>query len=195
MFINPNSGGTIMVKAWVVTAFGGMGSIRGGLYAAFIIGMVEAFVGWMFGMSYGIIALFVLLLATLAWVLLVIAAARPQFIGEPLQLPVSGRDLILAVDLSGSMQIEDFSINGQTVDRLTATKKVAERFIEQRKGDRLGTIIDHYGVAIRTGHHCTMPLMQFYGVPATARASFGMYNTVEEVDVFIDALLKARDMF
>jgi len=66
-FINPNSGGTIMVKAWVVTAFGGMGSIRGGLYAAFIIGMLEAFVGWMFGMSYGIIALFVLLLATLVF--------------------------------------------------------------------------------------------------------------------------------
>ncbi len=64
-FINPNSGGTIMVKAWVVTAFGGMGSIRGDLYAAFIIGMLEAFVGWMFGMSYSIIALFILLLATL----------------------------------------------------------------------------------------------------------------------------------
>lgn len=59
----------------------------------------------------------------------------------------------------------------------------------------LGTIIDHFGVAIRTGHHCTMPLMQFFGVPATARASFGMYNTREEVDVFIEALLKARDMF
>jgi branched-chain amino acid transport system permease protein len=55
-----------MIKAWVVTAFGGMGSIRGGLYAAFIIGMMEAFVGWLFGMSYGIIALFILLLATLA---------------------------------------------------------------------------------------------------------------------------------
>lgn len=66
-FINPNSGGTIMVKAWVVTAFGGMGSIRGGLYAAFIIGMLEAFVGWTFGMSYGIIALFILLLATLVF--------------------------------------------------------------------------------------------------------------------------------
>jgi branched-chain amino acid transport system permease protein len=66
-FINPMSGGTIMVKAWVVTAFGGMGSIRGGLYAAFIIGMVEAFVGWLFGLSYGIIALFVLLLATLVF--------------------------------------------------------------------------------------------------------------------------------
>ena len=59
----------------------------------------------------------------------------------------------------------------------------------------LGTIIDHFGVAIRTGHHCTMPLMQFYGVPATARASFVMYNTKQEVDVFIDALLKAGDMF
>jgi cysteine desulfurase/selenocysteine lyase len=59
----------------------------------------------------------------------------------------------------------------------------------------LGTIIDHYGVAIRTGHHCAMPLMQFYGVPATARASFGMYNTKEEVDIFIDALLQARNMF
>jgi len=65
LFINPTSGGAIMVKAWVVTAFGGMGSIRGGLYAAFIIGMMEAFVGWIFGMSYTIIALFVLLLATL----------------------------------------------------------------------------------------------------------------------------------
>jgi branched-chain amino acid transport system permease protein len=65
-FINPMSGGTIMIKAWVVTALGGMGSIRGGLYAAFIIGMLEAFVGWLFGMSYGIIALFILLLATLA---------------------------------------------------------------------------------------------------------------------------------
>jgi branched-chain amino acid transport system permease protein len=59
------SGGTIMVKAWVVTAFGGMGSIRGGLYAAFIIGLLEAIVGWLFGMSYSIIALFILLLATL----------------------------------------------------------------------------------------------------------------------------------
>jgi len=65
-FINPNSGAIIMIKAWVITAFGGMGSIRGGLYAAFIIGMLEAFVGWIFGLSYGIIALFILLLATLA---------------------------------------------------------------------------------------------------------------------------------
>jgi branched-chain amino acid transport system permease protein len=64
-FISPMSGGAIMIKSWVITAFGGMGSIRGGLYAAFIIGMLEAFVGWGFGMSYTMIALFVLLLTTL----------------------------------------------------------------------------------------------------------------------------------
>ena len=66
-FIDPGGGADVMIKAWVVTAFGGMGSIRGSLYAAFIIGMLEAFVGWMFGLSYGIIALFILLLATLAF--------------------------------------------------------------------------------------------------------------------------------
>lgn len=65
-FIDPGGGADVMIKAWVVTAFGGMGSIRGSLYAAFIIGMLEAFVGWMFGLSYGIIALFILLLATLS---------------------------------------------------------------------------------------------------------------------------------
>lgn len=64
-FISPMSGGAIMIKSWVITAFGGMGSIRGSLYAAFIIGMMEAFVGWLFGMSYGMIALFILLLTTL----------------------------------------------------------------------------------------------------------------------------------
>lgn len=64
-FISPMSGGAIMIKAWVITAFGGMGSIRGGLYAAFIIGMLEAIVGWLFGMSYTMIALFILLLTTL----------------------------------------------------------------------------------------------------------------------------------
>jgi cysteine desulfurase/selenocysteine lyase len=59
----------------------------------------------------------------------------------------------------------------------------------------LGTIIDHYGVALRTGHHCAMPVMQFFGVPATARISLGLYNTEREVDAFIDALNQARAMF
>jgi cysteine desulfurase/selenocysteine lyase len=58
----------------------------------------------------------------------------------------------------------------------------------------LGTIIDHYGVALRTGHHCAMPVMQFFGVPATARVSLGLYNTVGEVDVLVDALGHVREM-
>jgi Ca-activated chloride channel family protein len=80
-------------------------------------------------------------LATLAWILLVIAASRPQWWGEPIELPVNGRDLMMAVDLSGSMQYEDFKIQNKIVDRLTATKWVAAQFIERRVGDRLGLIL------------------------------------------------------
>ena len=59
----------------------------------------------------------------------------------------------------------------------------------------LGTVIDHYGVALRTGHHCAMPVMQFFNVPATARVSFGLYNTLEEVNILVDALEQSREMF
>jgi cysteine desulfurase/selenocysteine lyase len=58
----------------------------------------------------------------------------------------------------------------------------------------LGTIIDHFGVALRTGHHCTMPLMQFFGLPATARASLGLYNTKGEIDILVDSIGRAREM-
>jgi cysteine desulfurase/selenocysteine lyase len=58
----------------------------------------------------------------------------------------------------------------------------------------IGTIVDHYGVAIRTGHHCAMPVMQFFDVPATARVSFAPYNLRHEIDVFLEALGKARQM-
>lgn len=59
----------------------------------------------------------------------------------------------------------------------------------------ISTILDSYGVAIRAGHHCTMPLMDFYQVAATARASFAFYNTQEEIDAFIVALKHAREIF
>jgi cysteine desulfurase/selenocysteine lyase len=58
----------------------------------------------------------------------------------------------------------------------------------------LGTILDHEGVAIRTGHHCAMPVMEFYGLPATARASFAFYNTRAEIDRLVEALHSAREM-
>lgn len=80
-------------------------------------------------------------LALLAWLLLVVSGARPQWLGDALQLPLSGRDLMLAVDLSGSMKERDFVINGEMVDRLTATKWVAGDFIERRVGDRIGLIL------------------------------------------------------
>jgi cysteine desulfurase/selenocysteine lyase len=59
----------------------------------------------------------------------------------------------------------------------------------------LGTILDSQGVAVRTGHHCAMPVMSFFGVPATARASFGCYNTAGEVDSLVRALGKVREVF
>ena len=58
----------------------------------------------------------------------------------------------------------------------------------------LGTILDHAGVAIRTGHHCAMPVMEFFGVPATARASFAFYNTREEIDRLVAGLQTAREV-
>lgn len=58
----------------------------------------------------------------------------------------------------------------------------------------IGTVLDHEGVAIRAGHHCTMPLMQRFGVPATARASLAFYNTKEEIDVLVAAIHKAIEM-
>jgi len=80
-------------------------------------------------------------LAALIWLLVIVAAARPQWVGDAVELPVSGRDLMLAVDISGSMQIQDFEISGRAVDRLTATKAVADAFIDRREGDRIGLIL------------------------------------------------------
>ena len=82
-----------------------------------------------------------LLIAALAWSLLVIASARPQWLGEPIEQAISGRDLMLAVDVSGSMEQKDFELANQRVDRLTATKWVASEFIQRRMGDRIGLIL------------------------------------------------------
>ena len=67
----------------------------------------------------------------LAWILLVTSAARPQWLGDAIEVPVNGRDLMLAVDLSESMRETDFVVNSRPVDRLTATKIVARDFIDR----------------------------------------------------------------
>lgn len=82
-----------------------------------------------------------LILAVIAWILLVISAARPQLIGKTIHMPVNGRSLMMAVDISGSMKAEDMEISGQMVTRLRAVKAVAGDFIEQREGDRIGLIL------------------------------------------------------
>ena len=80
-------------------------------------------------------------LAAVAWVLLIMASTRPQWLGEPIEQMVSGRDLMLAVDVSGSMAEKDFKLSGNWVDRLTATKNVASAFMNRRVGDRVGLIL------------------------------------------------------
>ena len=80
-------------------------------------------------------------LAVLTWITLIVAAARPQLIGESIEMPVTGRSLMMAVDISGSMQTEDMDIGGRAISRLTAVKAVAGDFIDHRKGDRIGLIL------------------------------------------------------
>lgn len=91
--------------------------------------------------SVGLANQWLLPLAAVAWLLLVLAAARPQWLGDPIEQGVSGRDLMLAVDMSGSMEEQDFMIDNKPVNRLLASKWVASDFIKRRVGDRIGLIL------------------------------------------------------
>jgi len=79
--------------------------------------------------------------AALVWALLILAAARPQWVGETETLPVTGRDLLLAVDISGSMDTQDMVLGQRAVNRLAVVKKVAGEFIQRRRGDRVGLVL------------------------------------------------------
>lgn len=81
------------------------------------------------------------ILRWLVWILLVAALARPQWTGEPVALPATGRDLMLAVDISGSMGTDDMMLGGKRVDRLTVVKSVVNDFVARRKGDRIGLVL------------------------------------------------------
>jgi Ca-activated chloride channel family protein len=80
-------------------------------------------------------------LKTLAWVGLVAAAAQPRFVGPPQPITSEGRDLMLALDLSGSMAREDFDVQGQAVNRLAVVNAVAREFVRNREGDRVGLVL------------------------------------------------------
>lgn len=77
----------------------------------------------------------------LLWLLLLCAAARPEWVGEPQPLPASGRDLLVAVDVSGSMDYADMALDGKQVSRLTLVQHLMGEFIDGRIGDRIGLIL------------------------------------------------------
>jgi Ca-activated chloride channel family protein len=81
------------------------------------------------------------ILIAFSWLLLITAAARPQWIGDAITLPAAGRDLMLAVDISPSMKETDMIVKGFQATRLDAVKSVVSDFVEQRKGDRVGLIL------------------------------------------------------
>lgn len=81
------------------------------------------------------------LLSSLIWLLLVGALARPAFVGPEVPLPAEGRDIMMAIDLSGSMEQDDFALNGRRATRLDVVKAAADDFIDRRKGDRVGLVL------------------------------------------------------
>ena len=80
-------------------------------------------------------------LLTLCWFSVLLAIARPVYIGDPVALPTAGRDILIAVDISGSMERKDMVLRGQAVDRLVAVKAVVGDFVVERAGDRLGLVL------------------------------------------------------
>ncbi len=80
-------------------------------------------------------------LLCICWLCAVLAAAQPIWIGDPVDLPTTGRDLMLAVDISGSMELEDMQLNNNPVQRITLVKNVVADFVDRRQGDRLGMIL------------------------------------------------------
>ena len=88
------------------------------------------------------------------------------------------------------LQIENLKIYGTSVNK---TSLVSFNVGEIHPFD-IGTLLDKQGIAVRTGHHCTQPLMDFYGIPGTIRASFSIYNSKSEVDIFINALKRALNV-
>ncbi|MEE9395910.1 MAG: cysteine desulfurase [Methylococcales bacterium] len=87
-------------------------------------------------------------------------------------------------------------VNGLTLIGTAKQKGAILSFVlEKIHPHDIGTFLDHMGIAVRAGHHCAMPVMDFFGVPATTRASFGMYNTREEVNSLIDGVQEVIEVF
>jgi cysteine desulfurase/selenocysteine lyase len=97
---------------------------------------------------------------------------------------------LLHVATARLREVPGLRILGETPNKVGVVSFV----MEDVHAHDLGTVLDHRGVAVRTGHHCAMPLMAFYGVPATTRASLAFYNTSEEIDRLVEGLRYAREI-
>lgn len=98
---------------------------------------------------------------------------------------------LLAYATQQAQQIKGLRIIGEAEDKGAILSFVLDKIHPHD----IGTMLDSLGIAIRAGHHCAMPVMDFYGVPATARASFAMYNTKEEIDVLMEGIQSLIEVF
>tara|TARA_B100000886_G_C20222042_1_gene406862 strand:- start:353 stop:697 length:345 start_codon:yes stop_codon:yes gene_type:complete len=87
-------------------------------------------------------------------------------------------------------KIENIKIYGDTENKIS----VISFNVGNNHPSDVGSILDQFGIAVRTGQHCTQPIMDRFNIPGTIRASFSFYNTKSEIDLFIDALKKATKM-
>jgi cysteine desulfurase / selenocysteine lyase len=120
-----------------------------------------------------------------------LGAAIEYVTGIGLENIAAHEDELLAYANKALSSIRDLRMIGTA----KAKAAVVSFVMENVHAHDIGTILDQEGIAIRTGHHCAQPVMQRFGVPATARASFAMYNTKEEVDHLVRALDKVREVF
>ena len=106
---------------------------------------------------------------------------------QPIAELVEAEDALVSRALSGLQQIEGFKLIGQPAKR----SAVISFLIEGSHPNDVGTLLDQQGIAVRSGHHCNMPLMTRLGIPGTVRASFSLYNNEEDVDRLIAGVSKA----
>lgn len=98
---------------------------------------------------------------------------------------------LLEYGTSALNQVEGLKLIG-TADEKTS---ILSFILPDIHAHDLGTLVDQEGVAIRTGHHCTQPVMQHFNIPATSRASLTMYNTKEEIDILVKAIERTKALF
>jgi cysteine desulfurase / selenocysteine lyase len=99
-------------------------------------------------------------------------------------------DMLLKYATEKLLEIEGLKIVGTAKEKIGVISFTMDNVHPQD----VGILLDQQGIAVRTGHHCTQPLMQFFGIPGTIRASFAVYNTTEEVDILVKALQKVKNL-